>query len=88
MAVFLLLKSGFPSRPPRELARCDAPDLDTAIARLGLLAGLGAANICRSAREAMHQAKDLWVQSEASALLGPDNTQKKPAAMRARRRYR
>jgi len=28
------------------------------------------------------------VQSEASALLGPDNTQKKPAAMRARRRYR
>ena len=88
MAVFLLLKSGFPSRPPRELARCDAPDLDTAIARLGLLSGLGAANICRSAREAMHQAKDLWVQSEASALLGQDNSKKKPAAMHARRRYR
>ena len=88
MATWLLLKSGFPSRLPREIARVEAPDLDTAIARLGLLSGLGAANICRSAKEAMHQAKDLWVQSEASALLGPDNTKKKPAAMRARRRYR
>ena len=87
MATFLLLKSGFPSRLPREIARCDAPDLDTAIARLGLLSGLGAANICRSAKDAMLGARDLWVQSEASAMLGPENTKKKPAAMRARRRY-
>ena len=87
MATFLLLKSGFPSRLPREIARCDAPDLDTAIARLGLLSGLGAANICRTAKDAMHAAKDYWVQSEASAMLGPENTKKKPAAMLARRRY-
>ena len=85
MATFLLLKSGFPSRLPREIARCDAPDLDTAIARLGLLSGLGAANICRTAKDAMHAAKDYWVQSEASAMLGAD-VKKKPAAMRARRR--
>lgn len=88
MAVFLLLKSGFPVRLPKEIARCEAPDLDTAIKRLGLLSGLGAANICRSAKEAMQQAKDLWVQSEASALLGSDTPRKPkhPAAMRARRR--
>jgi len=87
MATWLLLKSGFPSRLPREIARCEAPDPDTAIKRLGLLSGLGAANICRSAKEAMLAAKDLWVQSEASALLGADSQRKKPAAMRARRRY-
>lgn len=88
MATWLLLKSGFPSRLPREIARVEAPDLDTAIKRLGLLSGLGAANICRSAKEAMQQAKDLWVQSEASALLGSDTPRKPkhPAAMRARRR--
>lgn len=86
MAVFLLVKSGFPKSLPREIARVEAPDLDTAIQRLGLLSGRGAANICRSAKEAMHQAKDLWVQSEASAMLDAPRKPKHPAAMRARRR--
>lgn len=88
MATWLLLKSGFPSRLPREIARCDAPDIDTAIKRLGLLSGLGAANLARSAKEAMQHLKDHWVQSEASALLGPDAPKKsrKPSPWQARRR--
>lgn len=88
MATWLLLKSRFPVGLPREIARVDAPDLDTAIARLGLLSGVGAANIARGVKEAMRDNRTHWVQSEASALLGPDSPKKKPAAMRARRRSR
>ena len=82
MAVWLLLQSGFPSRLPREIARVEAPDLDTALPRLLLLAGKRRDQVARSAKEAFHEHRDFWVQSEASALLGPEAPRKKPAAMR------
>ena len=85
MATWLLLKSGFPTRLPHEIARVEAPDLDTAHSRLGLLSGLGAANIAKSVKEAMRIGAAHWVQSEASALVEADAPRKKPAAMRARR---
>lgn len=84
MATWLLLKSGFPALP-REIARVEAPDLDTAHARLGLLSGLGAANIARGAKDAMRSGVAHWAQSEASALVESATPREKPAAMRARR---
>lgn len=82
MATWLLLEDRFPIQLPKVRARVDAPDIETAHKRLGLLSGLGASNIARGPKEARLEEKRYWVQSEASAMLGPEKTKKAPGARR------
>lgn len=84
MALFYLLRSGFPTRLAIKVAEIDAPDLETATQRLRLLKGIPAAEIGRSVKDGTQGGFPYWVQSAASAMID-DPTARKPAAMRARR---